>query len=448
MVRRSALASNRFLKMSHSASASAGHLRVRWSHAMPANGFRPERVSHFGEGRSAQLQKIAPIHFFVYFFTGIATNFLGPILPLLVRAWSISDAQAGSLFAAQFAGSALGSLVSTRRPSWSYAIGCACCAFAVPFMGWASWPLARSVILLNGIGVGLIINSGNIQVAGQTQTAGGSGSASLAKVHFAWGLGALGCPWIIRAVFQWVPSQAFFLLLGGSFATLTVGLLHKRTGAPAAAPQCAMLSKTTLPPRVQFFFAIALLLYTGTENAISGWLPSFAMRIYTERGRGGLDGSMQFSFLGMLCFTLLWAMELIGRGCVPAVLRYVSEPKLFNGTIASLFVSVTALATIPGRFQDHGAVLCAASAACGMSLAAIYPLLMGNLLKRAGSPQGIGWVFTCAPAGAAILPWISGGAATVSGSVRASLLVPCAAALLLLVLAPHLYSRPPETAIS
>ena len=394
---------------------------------MPSNGTRPEsapQISRSGKGGSAPFRKIPPFHFFVYFFTGIATVFLGPILPLLARIWFISDAQAGSLFAAQFAGAALGSLLSTRRPSRSYPIGCACCAFAISFIGRVPWTLLLCMILLNGIGVGLIINSGNLLVADQAQTRGVSGSTSLAKVHFAWGAGALSCPWIIRAALQWAPLPIFFLFFGGAFGILMIWLLLKGEGAFAAASPGPIALKTTLSLRVQLFFAIALLLYAGAENAISGWLPSFAMRVYDNQTKAGFAGSTQLSSLGMLSFTVLWTMHLFGRGCIPATLRFVSEAKLFKGTLAALFVSVVVLAAVPGRFNDHGAVLCAAAAGCGISLASVYPLLMGNLLKQAGSPRGIGWVFTCGAVGAALVPWISGMAATATGNVRASLVVP------------------------
>ena len=49
-----------------------------------------------------------------FVLTGVVNTLLGPILPALSAKWFLTDSQAGWLFTAQFAGSILGVLLSSR----------------------------------------------------------------------------------------------------------------------------------------------------------------------------------------------------------------------------------------------------------------------------------------------------------------------------------------------
>jgi MFS transporter, FHS family, glucose/mannose:H+ symporter len=385
------------------------------------------------------LNSVAPTHFLAYFLAGAATVSLGAILPQLVKQWSMSDARAGFLFSALFAGSTLGSLVSTRNPGRSYPIGFGCCSIAIPFIqsvppGWLD-----VVIFLAGIGLGLIVNSGNVLVENAAEKEAASGAAALARVHFAWGVGAISCPWIIRPIILH-PANSYLLLasFGGVFALLGIFLAWKVPRSPST-PNSGVTTerRSTFGLKIRLFFAMALLLYTGIENSISGWLPIFALRIY-RGGAHSIAATAKSDSLAALSFTLFWAAHLLGRALLPVALHFWTEERLLRGTVTALLGSAILLSLLPGQFGEKGGALCVAAAACGFSLASVYPLLIADLLKQSGNPRSVGWILACAPLGGALLPWLSGILSTYTGNIRSALFQPTLAVAFLLILAYQL----------
>lgn len=346
----------------------------------------------------------------------------------------MSDARAGFLFSALFSGSALGSLVSTRKPEWSYPVGFWCCGIAIPFIQSASSGYLDFVILLEGIGLGLIVNSGNVLVGNSAERAGTSRAAALARVHFAWGVGAVSCPWILRPILLNRVNSPFFLpLFGAVFAVLGVFLAWNVRRPPRTSNSEITSERSLISLETQFFFALALFLYTGIENSISGWLPVFALRIYGA-GAHSIAETAKSGSLPALCFTLFWTMHLLGRALLPVAVHSWSEARILQGTVAALLAAVILLPVLPGHFSDNGVLLCVTAAACGFSLASVYPLLIADLLKQSGNLRLGGWILGCAPLGGALLPWISGIVSKYSGSIRCGLIQLAFAVVLLLIL--------------
>ncbi len=381
---------------------------------------------------------VHPVLYAAYFLAGVATILLGPTLPFLSTKWPMSDALAGSLFAAQFGGGILGAILSTRYPRASFLAGFCISAAAIAFIGWAPWNLADVLFFFTGIGLGSIIASGNIMITQLVSAAGGSEASALAWVHLAWGLGAVSCPWLFRTATEASTPVLFFALLGAAFGLLAVGLFFWDRNSPIHLQARREEDYTSLSSRTRCFYAIALLLYTGAENAISGWLPSYVTRLQGGLLQAALPRSRP---VGALAFTLLWAGTLSGRAAIPFALRFIRERTIYKRAILSLLMSLLLLMGVPGGHRETNLALCGISAACGLSLAGIYPLLMARLLKQSGSTRGIGWVLAGASVGGASLPWLTGFASTLFGSLRAAMVVPALAVLLLLVLVPRIYSK-------
>src|SRR2546423_15357344 len=72
--------------------------------------FMPRAHPTFPAAVSRQISFIAYVGFAL---TGIVTTMLGPLLPALKVRWQLSDAQAGYLFAAQFAASVVSTMLLT-----------------------------------------------------------------------------------------------------------------------------------------------------------------------------------------------------------------------------------------------------------------------------------------------------------------------------------------------
>ena len=76
----------------------------------------------------------------------------------------------------------------------------------------------------------------------------------------------------------------------------------------------------------------------------------------------------------------------------------------------------------------------AGSALTGLALAPLFPLILALFLEEIGGSRNAGWVFAVAGLGGAVLSWLTGTISSGTGSLRIGLLVPGAAALLMLLM--------------
>ena len=58
-------------------------------------------------------RQLAPLLHCGFLLVGVVNTLLGPILPILAARWRLDDAEAGSLFIAQFTGAMIGSALSS-----------------------------------------------------------------------------------------------------------------------------------------------------------------------------------------------------------------------------------------------------------------------------------------------------------------------------------------------
>ena len=79
-------------------------------------------------------------------------------------------------------------------------------------------------------------------------------------------------------------------------------------------------------------------------------------------------------------------------------------------------------------------VLLAGSALTGLALAPLFPLILSLFLGEIGGSRNAGWVFAVAGLGGAVLSWLTGTVSSATGSLRIGLMVPGAAALLMMAL--------------
>ena len=101
--------------------------------------------------------------------TGVATTLIGPILPIFIAHWSLSDQRAGLFFTAQFCGSMVG--VASIR--WLIGRGyrqAFACGFILIAAGVAGLNLRSNVACLGatfvfGCGLGQALSTGNLWVA-------------------------------------------------------------------------------------------------------------------------------------------------------------------------------------------------------------------------------------------------------------------------------------------
>jgi fucose permease len=353
--------------------------------------------------------------------TGVATTLLGPTLPWLKERWHMNDAQAGYLFV-QF----LGQLLGTVASGWIVArVGATLClaggaslmAIGIAGLSTGNWDLGLFFLFVNGLGVGVNTPTTNLLVSHRHPQ---NRAAALSFVNLIWGIGAVLCPFVWGFLFHSGHGEWFvygmgilMLLLAMSFLTLREKIaMHTDPGAGAA---------TAIAVSTVVLFAVLLFLYVGTETAVGNWSAVRARRIDVS----GEMWSVMPSFF--------WLGLLGGRGLAPLILRSVREFRLAMASLVLGFAGV--IAFILARRIPLAAV---SIMLAGLGFAAIFPILVGWMTHRFG-PAGnrlASWAFVSASLGGAVLPWLVGQVAGVSGDLRLGYGVPLVAIVAMLLLVP------------
>lgn len=361
---------------------------------------------------------------FGFIVTGIATTLLGPILPELSSRSSLSDARAGLFFVAQFLGSMSGVAISSfllprRGFRFTVATGFALTGAGIAALAVDSWTIGLLATAIYGCGLGLTITGSNLFVA---EAFPARRAAALSLLNFAWGVGAILCPLLAMIALR---SNRLDTFLGGiavcnALSAVAVAVLLND-------PIPAKTSKKDPAERTEnrawkggFLLALGLLffLYVGTENAAAGWVASYAKRLNPTTGVDWITTPSYF-----------WAALLLGRAVAPALLRILPEKSFAVGSLMISFVGACVLVWAPSSLTVKLSVLLV-----GVGLAVIYPILVAWLSESLGSAaRRIGSVlFALAGLGGATLPWIVGLASAYWRTLRAGLVVPLVAILVMI----------------
>lgn len=372
--------------------------------------------------KALRLRLLEPLLHLGFALTGVGTVLLGCILPRLAAQWHLRDKDAGLLLLVQFATSASGALL-VRRNLWkTLAIG-----YALFSAGGAGIFLLEQKSLpafaVLGLGMGLAMTSTNMLTGRRnTQRMG----AALALLNFSWSAGSVACPLLAAPFLRHFPGRDAFGVIGVlalPFALLP--LLADRSGADVAATESpaptGMREAATI-----VYFALLAFLYVGIEASVGNWMSTYATR------------SAAWTFAGStLAVAVFWAAILLGRATTPAILAWMPELRLYRAAVVATAAGVGLLLLAHTR----GSIL-AGSALTGLALAPVFPLILALFLREIGGSRNAGWVFAVAGLGGAVLSWLTGVVSSGTGSLRIGLLVPGAAALLMLGLISRRRMKP------
>ena len=361
-----------------------------------------------------------------FVLTGSVATLLGPLLPELSARWSLDDAQAGYLFTSQFLGSMAGvALSSALLPRqgfrFSLVLGFATMSGGVAALTLSSWATGLVCVFCYGIGLGLTIPASNLWVADAKSD---RRAAALNILNMAWGIGAVAWPPVVALAQR--SSSRLVLLLGlatalglmsvclawGSFADC-VG--RSRQADDLFQPQARVWGSRFLPILGALFF-----LYVGTENALGGWVASYARRM------GAIPGTTW-----VLTPSFFWGALLVGRGLAPALLRYVAETTLVP---LGLLLAVFGVSFLLAATTLAGVVVGVSFA--GLGLASVFPIAVALLSQSFGASASrvAGAMFALGGLGGATLPWLVGFSSTHLGSLKAGLVVPLLGSLAMIAL--------------
>lgn len=359
--------------------------------------------------------------------TGMLTTLLGPILPVLSLRWSLSDSQAGSLFTSQFLGSMMGAAISSplmMRQGYqlSLVLGFAMMATGVcALASLSTWVAGLISVFCYGVGLGITIPTTNLWIAQANPT---RRAAALNLLNLAWGAGAVTCPFLVALaqrtksvpvlLFGLATAACFLLVCIASVSFASIG--QTLEGRLDPLPLGRNVWRTPFLP----ILGVLFLLYVGTENALAGWVATYAQRMGATPG-----------MVWVLMPSFFWGALLLGRTLAPTVLRYAAEATLVRVGLGLAAIGVATLLVV----KTQSGVALGASLA-GFGLASVFPILVALLSETFGTQalRVAGALFACGGLGGATLPWLVGVASTHFGSLKAGLVVPLLGSLIMIAL--------------
>ncbi|HXY51701.1 MAG TPA: MFS transporter [Terriglobales bacterium] len=354
--------------------------------------------------------------------TGIVNVILAPLLPVLAARWSLTDTQSGGLFAAQFLGSSLGTILSGRfvlRMGYRNVLmlGLTLMALGLGILLLGARLLGMGAATVWGVGLGLTIPTANLLVA---QVNPARRAAALNRLNFSWSVGAVLCPFLLAPFLRRPLAATFLVGLAGAILVLAAALWPAVLPAPAEraaldeskAPIVRLLSQ---PPAA--VLALLFFLYVGVENSTGGWLASYARRIAAG---GVIWATIPSFFYGAL---------LLGRGVAHLALRRAQETQLVRWSLVTAVFGLIVLVSS----RTTGGVM-EGSIMAGVGLSVVYPItiavfaqLFGDASTRLGAVM-----FTMGGLGGATVPWLVGFVSTRFFSLKMGLLVPLGGCILML----------------
>lgn len=374
---------------------------------------------------SSSLRRLTLSAQFGFFVIGIICVLLGLVLPILSERLSLNDAQAGTLFLAQFSGSITGTLFSgrlIRRLGFadSLLIGFVLMVVGIPGLNAWDLTLCRLAIFTYGLGLGIAIPATNLLAIELTPLSERVAAANF--INFCWGLGAIASQPFVGLLAFGGNLLPVTLVLDGALIAVGVllvfsgrGVEHKTEFADSGRISIARIWSSPLA----WLIAAFNFLNIGVESGLGGWLTTYSERLEAE-GKMWLNSTIVF-------FTFL----VIGRGLAAIASRRLSENRLL--LICSLILTLgVALILMTGS----PAIPILGAATAGLGTSAIFPTNMVRFARIFGTEatRNAMPLFIMGTIGGATLSWMVGFVSTRSGRLETGIVVLLAAAALLTVL--------------
>jgi len=366
--------------------------------------------------------RLLAVLYLEFALTGAVTTLLGPLMPLLVKRCSMSDADAGALVAAQFAGGFVGSFFANRNLRSSVFVGMPLIAIGVGALAFSSCPLSYLCTACYGVGLGLTMAAINLIVASRQSE---RRAYSLTLLNFLWGVGALGSPVLV----EWARRHQLlpWSLLGLGVIGLGLWLAMILSDLSSPREQETRTAGSWYSPSL-LFFGTLFFLYVGVETSIGDWTALYATRMPR------MSEPIAASSVG--CF---WLALLSGRLLNAALLRHIPEALIYWLSLAITLGGISLY-----LFSHSSLQVLLAACVTALGLAAIFPLMLSFASDSMLASRNSGWVFSSASLGGALVPWLTGQASAGFGSLRAAFLVPASAAVLIVALSLARLGRSPH----
>ena len=371
-----------------------------------------------------------------FVFAGMATTLLGPLVPVLAHRWQLADATVATLFTTQYVCSTTVTLLSSSLvvrfdAARVITAGFVLVATGVLALGLLPWPAAVLATMIYGCGLGLVLPTTNFVVARMNP---GGEARAISFVNVSWASGAVAWPLIVSLLITPDSVMRPLALLATLLAIIAgrLAVAGRDAGATLAGARAPTVVAHESPgeaapvpaPALLALFAGLLMLYSGSEASIGGWVAEHARRV----------GAREWA----VAATLFWSAISVGRLTTPFALARFGERRALVGGLAFAMLGASALVVAQVPWMAF-----LAAAVAGLGLAPVFPITFGALTREVAPtrPRLVGPLYACTGVGSALLPWLVGGVSTATGSLRLGLLVPVAGTIGLLALSLARLSR-------
>lgn len=349
--------------------------------------------------------------FATFLFTGVGVALLGAALPAMLREWHLTDRAGGLLLFVSFAGSTLGVLLAAVSPAIMAGAGLVVTALAALLLSVPSAHALLPCFLLYGAGLGTTMTS--ISVLRSREVPAGRAGVEMNRLNLIWATGACFAPALALHSLRLVSVRELFSGVAIAFACAGLALLIVHRWRPPVRHFGS--SESGLQRLAPLRFCIFAGAAVGLETALGSWLTAYAERM--GHGTGIAVTANSAFWLGLLLSRAAHSFRLGQR---------LQSP---GGILFHLAAVTAAILLLIGAPLE--ALLPAAALLAGIGLGPLYPLVLSWALPRYRSSA----VFMLAGTAASVLPWLTGALSTSLRSLRAGLLAPCVAVLVLLAAA-------------
>jgi len=360
----------------------------------------------------------------LFLLSGVATVLIGQVLPILGRKFSLDDLELSFFFPAQFAGSLIGTIVTSRfgrrnRYFAAASLGVAAMAAGVLLMNADSFAGCLAGFLVNGLGIGLTLPSINMLIVEMSL---GREASALSILNFCWGVGAIICKPFVDAFSgnESLGRTTYLLaipLIVGVF-TLIGPFIREEPAATYSAEDSwdAPIWKNS----IAWLIALFNFIHVGFESGIGGWLTTYTGRVPGEPLATWLSPTL-----------LYFSFFVIGRGFAPVLFRFLTENKML---LLGLAIILTGMAVILAA--DNVIALSLGASLAGFGTSWIFPTNIARFTNTFGptATRRATPLFLAGTLGAASSTWLIGFISNASGSLHSGMYVLLAAIAMLMVL--------------
>lgn len=369
----------------------------------------------------------------IFFLSGITTVLIGQVLPVLAKHFSLSDLQVSYFFPAQFAGSLIGTLLTSiagkRNMYFAATIaGSLLMAGGIMLMNVDIFAVCLLGFAINGMGIGLTLPAINMLILEMNPDRAGS---ALSVLNFCWGLGAIVCKPFVDlfgtadhlGMTTWL--LAIPIAIGAAALFLFGGGRRETTNDPSADDEdTTPIWKTPIAWMIAAFNFI----HVGFESGIGGWLTTYTGRVPGDPLANWISPTLLF-----------FSFFVLGRGFAPILYRFLNESKMLILGLLIILIGMAGILSAPTVLAlSLGATI------AGFGTSWIFPTnvarfsqTFGPTASRRATP-----LFICGTLGAAVSTWLIGYISDRTGSLHSGMYVLLAGVMLLIILQVAIGTRP------